>query len=614
MVRYSAPHQDESHTPMEWTAIPDAGEDDNDDVVMSNSFSRFGLGESNSCRDFDASGGFVSYSSKRVNGNASGQEIICLCDSDSQDGAVDYSSHSDIRSDSPRMVPARDIYRCLQMMHDDEDHVHECRRRRRRRYTFFTTIIAFVAIVLYKYAPPPPPLMMNFSGKDSGMTPSMIWQFVGTSPSNSFETSKPTAHNMRQHDSWTSYCQDTLQMFIGASFHQFSVFWYALSNAFSYAAHEVTLAVVNFAIQSSPTVASKNGKANHQQHKQNAFTKTWCPIRVPAANNRHTSLPRGANVDTGINDDVNSFFGMSTEEFLRQSIGASLSPQNLALKLLAEGIDSWGLNLVEAASIPLVHRMSVATETGLWVHESNDDYTQQWILPPAMGMLFVGPEAVGKFHTARLLSHWLFGHCKRVDAKQTDESCATSSTEVNQQYCTEDLISNAAANSKTPTTPHELNVVLEIEATEYANNHNDESNDQDSAHRIKKSIIKHILEREHQGSVIILHHIEDIPLTLLSELSHVINGKFQELSYTNHVGSEISASTDGTIFVFTSKQWGTKNIFEEIQRNGMRTNGLCRDTLLSSVRREVDSHFQYWSKMANVSSCMEHMLLFIITC
>ena len=55
---------------------------------------------------------------------------------------------------------------------------------------------------------------------------------------------------MQQHDSWSSYCKDTSRMFLEASLHQMSVFWYAISNAFAYAVNEVRIVVINYVTQS----------------------------------------------------------------------------------------------------------------------------------------------------------------------------------------------------------------------------------------------------------------------------------------------------------------------------------------------------------------------------
>jgi hypothetical protein len=139
------------------------------------------------------------------------------------------------------------------------------------------------------------------------------------------------------------------------------------------------------------------------------------------------------------------------------------------------------------------------------------------------------------------------------------------------------------------------NGVLEIIAEDYASNPQEHNVDP-----IKEKIVNHIFQRQHLGSVVIIHHIEAVRLSLLSDVSNAIAGKSDHLSLTNPNGSEVSATTNGTVFIFTSKQWGTKAIFEEIQRNGMSLIGLRRESLLRSVRWGMDSHLDYWSKMANV--------------
>lgn len=601
MVRFSAHHIDDDAVPMEWTTIPD---EEDDDLMMSCSFSRFGLGQLQSRGNTP---GIINANVNTVEMNGSGQEIICLCDSDSQDDA-DHAN-GNVSANHPQMVPttSRELHNALQTMHDDHMNQrlfmeHQYRGRRRRRFISVVTVLAFVAVILYKYAPPPPPLkMMPLShsriGQESAIR-SMIRTFIGTaSPIESVgEHTYLQREAMHHHDSWSSYCRDTFQIFTDASIHQLSVFWYALSNAFSYAAKEVQVGFMNYVKQYTRWSTNDAEQARDDLGKQNAFSEMWCPIRVQAAGNLHMSLPKGANSYAPSND-IKNLLPASTEEFLRQSIGASLSPQNLAIILLAEGIDSWGKSLIQAAPVSLIHRMSAAMETGSWIQEvTKDDYSNRWLFPPATGVLLVGAEGVGKLHTARLLSRWLFGHCSAFDSRNDLEIAPTcqSESEETQQYCLDDSVDKSRESL--------YRGVLEIMVEEYAHNQeSDTETEYDDAYSIKEMIVNHIIQRQHEGSVVILHHIEALPLELLSELSLVINGKTRHLSYTNLSDVELSASTDGTVFIFTTKQWGTKNIFDEIQRNGMKTKGLRRDSLLNSVRWEIDSHVRYWSKMSSVS-------------
>ena len=586
MVRYSAPHTDEQVTEMEWTRIPDENGDD-DEIMICNSMGRFSFGP------LQSRGNSSRCSHTRPDqgedGHSSGREIINLCDSDSHDGDGAFCSSDSVNGAADQSQlgsPSYEIYNCLQRMRDnhiqDMDHqlfLEDQRRKRRRRcFVFGTTLLSVVGIVLYKYAPPPPPLELilpsSFADNDSG-----IVSFGGD------ETLLSSATGVQQHDSWTSYCRVTFQLFTDAIIHQLAVLWYAISQSFTYAAHEIRLLIVHLMMQYFQPTAYENEQTKDHIRGENSFTETWCPIRIPATSNHDISLPRGAN--TG-----NSLFSViSTEDFLRQSIGASLSPQNLALTLLADGIDSWGRDLAESAPVQLVHRMSTALQTGLWIQNDVEDHTQKWIFPPATGLLLVGPEGVGKLHTARLLGRWLFGHCDGFSNEHnsnSDSTCISSSTS---ETC------GSNNDSRSVETPQRPVGVLELNIQEYETGIGNGDNTQS----VKKTIVNHIIQRLHQGSVIIFHHIEAFPPALLSELSQVITQKSQHLSYTRQDGSEQTVSTNGTVFVFTSKQWGTKNIFEEIQRNGMRTNGLRRDSLLNTARWEMDSHFQYWSKVANVS-------------
>ena len=62
------------------------------------------------------------------------------------------------------------------------------------------------------------------------------------------------------------------------------------------------------------------------------------------------------------------------------------------------------------------------------------------------------------------------------------------------------------------------------------------------------------------------------------------------------------------MFILTSKQWGSETILRHIRSNDGLINGLNRDTLVSSVEEEVDSHFLDddddggMKKFANVSA------------
>ena len=599
MVRYSAPQTDDHVTEMEWTTIPD--ESDDDEIMICDSMGRFGIGPLQSRGDFSQCS--PTRPTQKDHGYSSSREIINLCDSDSHDGDGAFGSSNAVNgaADQPQSgSTSRDIYNCLQTMRDNQiQHMEhelflddERKKRRKRRLVFVTTLLTLVGIILFKYAPPPPALKLILPSS-LAVNDSDVASFIGMKAlifSAADEgTIQSTTTIMQQHDSWTSYCRVTLQLFMHAIFHQVAVFWYALSESFTYASQEIRHGVIHLLRQYFEPAAQKNDQTKEYQGSENAFTKTWCPIRIPAASNHDISLPRGANANSS---DRNLLSAISTEDFLRQSIGASLSPQNLALTLLAEGIDSWGGELVESASVQLVHRMSAALQTGLWIQENGEEHTQKWILPPATGLLLVGPEGVGKLHTARLLGHWLFGHCDGVYTEHnsnTDKTCFSFST-------SETCELNAFTSDKS--SPGSITGVLEINMDEYGISN---GNGEFVTHSAKTRIVNHLIQRLHQGSVIIFHHIEAFPLALLSELSQVIMQKSHSMSYTMQDGSERVVSTNGTVFIFTSKQWGTKNIFEEIQRNGMRTNGLRRDSLLNTGRWEMDSHFQFWSKVANVS-------------
>ncbi|KAL3793221.1 hypothetical protein HJC23_000763 [Cyclotella cryptica] len=629
MVRYSAPPQADTATPMEWTAIPDDHDDDDDHSDNDGSYSTHISSSHSQHRSHrNAIGSLVLYENPRdsdVDWSNDGNGDL---PTDSREGA--NNDHCTNQSSLPPMPSSQEWYHHVQAMYEgylcnmDREYFmqqqYARRRRRRRRFVAFVTILAIIVLVLYRYAPPPPPVKIV-------LPTSLVKESKGVSSPTEFDASLATkldsdsqsredGTQQRQYDSWGKYSRHTLELFTDAFVHQLSVLWYALSNAFLYAADEVRLVLVDFVRRGMQTRSTPSSPADQtekdiaRQRKHHVFTTTECPIRLPAATNRRISLPRGAN-HASIRDGVRLWHGFSTEEFLRQSIGASLSPQNLALTLLAEGIDSWGQSLVESASVELVHRMSAAMETGYWIQDGKDgDYSiSQWILPPALGLLLVGPEGVGKLHTARLLGRWLFGHCDGMEEERDGEVdlvgavCAMSSMEESHQYCSNDLghINARSRQRDIQSIQEQPNGILEIMAEEYVIQKNNDSTHSSKDHPIKEMIVNHIIQRQHTGSVIITHHMEVLPLSLLTELSSIINGKSQYVSYTTPNGDEVSACTNGTVFVFTSKQWGTKSIFEEIQKNGMRVKSLRRESLLSSVRWEVDSHLEYWGRMANVS-------------
>ena len=82
---------------------------------------------------------------------------------------------------------------------------------------------------------------------------------------------------------------------------------------------------------------------------------------------------------------------------------------------------------------------------------------------------------------------------------------------------------------------------------------------------IMELLVNHIRSRDGLGSVIIIHHIESLPAQVLSEIAQVVNGKSSTLSYGTFDDKLVEASCNGTVFIMTSRQWGTNSLFHHIE-------------------------------------------------
>eukprot|EP00581_Thalassiosira_minuscula_P018014 CAMPEP_0183732182 /NCGR_PEP_ID=MMETSP0737-20130205/37722_1 /TAXON_ID=385413 /ORGANISM="Thalassiosira miniscula, Strain CCMP1093" /LENGTH=742 /DNA_ID=CAMNT_0025965111 /DNA_START=1 /DNA_END=2226 /DNA_ORIENTATION=+ len=476
----------------------------------------------------------------------------------------------------------------------EQQQLAQKKRERIKRVTII--LVAVIAIVLKRHAPPPPPIWnqsplasSTFSVEDSdGMVADTETTLLEDS---SVGNDTPKVLEITQHETWAGYSRHLLCLAYHASAYGLFVAWYTISNAFVYAAEEaregfdVLLSGCDdgeslLNIWKKKLMSFGNGLkqiwTSNNEHESRHNSQTMadversdksalqtnvpCPIRIPAANNLHTHLPRGASThDTIHATSITTMEGWSTEDHLRQTIGTSLSPQNLALKVIAEGMDAWGESLIQQAPVAVVHNMATAVSLGSGERYLDDDTLSSWILPPSMGFLLVGPEGVGKLHSARRMARLLLGHCLEGDGSTATEQ--------------------------------QLEGVLEVIGSYY------NPNDGEEVHPIKETIVNHIRSREGLGAVVIIHHIELIPSSILSDISRVLDGKTDVLSYSRSE-EVVEASCNGTVFVITSKQWGTKSIFRHIQKND-GVSGLHRETLTSSIRWEVDSHLDYWTKLAS---------------
>lgn len=573
MGRYLAPqfdHEDDGQaTPMDWTAIPD--DDD---------------------QNHDAS----DYRGSYLNGRS--ESLVCRvgerCDRVRCSKDVEYDDNC---NDAPAAMSGEGLSReadhyTEQTMNDRlvlQQNMLEEKSSRIRTLTIFA--VAIVAIVLKRYAPPPPPLLNRVPLPVASLAPNYHSNnYFGEEDARRDATNQMLNEQFTHHQTWASYSRHILFLVHEAFTYGTSVAWYAVSNAFSYALEEVSHGIETFSHgggesgydeslwsnwkaklisigtsllrRKEPDDETFMSDAQHHYPDGGIARRTECPIRIPAASNLHTHLPRGATAHDTVVGTESTTEGWSTEDYLRQTIGSSLSPQNLALKIIAEGLDSWGEGLVGGAPVSLVHKMATAVSV-----QPNDRYLDEttlshWILPAAMGFLLVGPEGVGKLHVARRMARLLLGHC--------DEAPNWS-----------ELLKK------------ELEGLLEVSPADY-------SGSIEGQGQLSEMIINHINSREGLGSAIIIHHIETAPMSTLSEIANVISGKSDTLTHHIAPDKQIKASCNGTVFILTSKQWGTKSIFRNIQQNnGLK--GLRRDSLISSISWEVDSHLDYWSKLAQHS-------------
>lgn len=110
-----------------------------------------------------------------------------------------------------------------------------------------------------------------------------------------------------------------------------------------------------------------------------------------------------------------------------------------------------------------------------------------------------------------------------------------------------------------------------------------------SSHYILETIVNHINGHEEVGSVIIIPHIESMPIQIIRDVSYVLSGKYHSLSYQTRECKFVEASCNGSVFILTSRLFGVKTIFQIINEN----NGLHRlssESLITSIRRNVDEN------------------------
>ena len=630
MGRFSAPddhhHNNndvDSAEPMDWTMISDDEHDSNvntnDDVMM---LARMRLDDDDTtCNDnyltgmndntTRQNGVMVAYdnaspssSANNINPSMSASEMMEIDDDIHNDSHLLRHQHTNDEVNTSLLQITQQCLQQLQLSHDYYSQQQYRRRRRNKKiFTVAITIALFTAIVLKWHAPPPPRLTLLHYKKYYLLDAKAISSSLQRNNNNIINNDLTIPH----HETWVEFTSDVIQLLSATILYTSSVIWYVMSNSFTYAALDVRDSVIDLIgnrwggfdqlLSSSTTFSNDNGYSSPRNVIQVSRNLEECPIRIQAACNHHTMLPRGAvnNINARITE------GLSTEESLRQSPSmVSLPSQKIALQLIAEGIDSWGEDMVEnISSKEVIHRMasfinrmdggadsSLLTQSGLQNNGLISQYTGrdigtetersslEWILPPAKGFLFIGPEAVGKRFVARRLADWLFTHCSGNKFYEDDA-------------CVADEMKNYD-KARSP--------VLEIIAGDSLT----EDNWKNISFRHR--ITEHIQLRKGLGSVIIIHHIEELgDDDLLFDIINVLNGKSKSIPLTNGNLDDKNASCDGSVFLLTSEEWGTKRIFQMIQHNDGLMN-LPWKRLISGIRREIDSHLQYGQRLNSRAS------------
>ena len=442
------------------------------------------------------------------------------------------------------------------------------------------TVVAALAMItslflLQRYAPPPPAaIMLNQSPFRSSTTShctnddaTTVCDYAGYIHSADHNSSADysAGATANHHETWASFSHQLMR-------YVSSVAWYALSNSFRYAWDESRLGYMTFwheiqlvwssakmresllaiitsveshllrmqAMSRLHTAATddKQQQKNHLKLIDEEISKILS--RVPAAHGY-----RRTQRDTA---DSNNII-MGTEDYLRQTIGTSLSPQNLALKIISERIDAWVI-------------VSRSDDVDISYIHNDTNITSKFNLPPAIGILIVGPEGVGKLRTARRLANYLLPGNNSLEDK---------------------VLSGDGGG------------VLEINV-----------DTRDNVDRLQTSvtetIVNYIYQREEHGSVIIIHHIELMPIPIMTDIANVLSGNHNTISYQASNGTTISTSCHGTLFVLTSLQIGARSILQSIKQNqGLKH--LNKELLVESVRRELNDYpFEYSSKLASVSA------------
>ena len=422
-------------------------------------------------------------------------------------------------------------------------------KKARARRTALVTALATVACLAFRrHAPPPPPLWVQSPYAVSSISADPVAPYAS-------EGAPPTL-DITQHDSWAGYLQHALS-------YGLSVAWYATSNAFCYTMEELRDGGMELLRRHGNTIEESVAS---MQRLWDAATEIYrrkrrgdvvpdadtmpdshrrddealqrilfagpCPIRLPSASALHRRyVSRDATAHAAATAAVGEE-EPSSEDVLRRTVGASLSPQNLAIQRIAAGLEAWALSASPDG------RCAV------------DETPSGRALPPAAGFLLAGPTGTGKSRAARRVADLLFGHCSR-------------------QFC---------ESSDSGTRPN-LEGVLEIMAGDDDGNGSEEP-------PAKRWIVDHLRSRGGLGgSVVIIHHVESLPRSVLMDISQVLSGNTDTLSYRTP-DSLVSATCNGTVFVLTS-HWGSQSVFQHTQRDVLTARR--RESLTSFIAEEFST-------------------------
>jgi len=473
----------------------------------------------------------------------------------------------------------------LRMEEEEDYHQYRLEQYKKKKWkrilqTAITITIAIIAIVLKRHAPPPPPIVYQSPFIDKGILPNYS---NDKSATNSIHGSTASYSNddLLQHETWSQYTKHILNLLHQTLSYSISVSYYTISNSFLYTFDEVydlcgnvlssrssggvsmrsmksaikswleklsdsfddISAWFNKMIQRRKTGESstQNMNDNQQQHE---FEVVACPIKIPSSTR--------VNQQQQHNQINHNHQVIPTEDKLRQTIGVSLSPQNMALQLIADRLDTWGNESSPAKQAP-----PDGQTTG------HDESIIQ--LPPAMGLLLVGSEGVGKLHIARRLAYLLLGHCS---SKSSTTSPRLSGDD----------------DQDSP-----LTGVLQVNAASF------------DYQSIMELIVHHIHSRINLGSVVIIQHVEEMDKRALLDILEVLNGISSTLSYKMSDDKVVETSCNGTVFIMTSRLWGVKSIYQHLQQTVGR-KGVQKESLTSSIRQEVTTISSRFDSSIQVSS------------